>query len=142
MADPAEAREYLDQALRAEGLELKAVSLAIGRNHAYLQQYIRTGKPRYLPEGVREALVRVVPNLDGDRLKPPPLELKLASAKKRGGQGGDQTQINAPRRRKIIDDPSTLELLDAWDDIRHPDQRALAIRILRSMADQATPVVA
>lgn len=35
--------------------DMKAVSLKIGRNHAYLQQYIQ-GKPKNLPEDVRDAL--------------------------------------------------------------------------------------
>lgn len=35
---------------------LAEVSRAIGRNHAYLQQYVKRGIPRKLPEDVREAL--------------------------------------------------------------------------------------
>lgn len=38
------------------GTNLKAVSLAIGRNHAYLQQFMNRGKPRRLPEDARRAL--------------------------------------------------------------------------------------
>jgi Peptidase S24-like len=37
---------------------LKAESLALGRNHAYLQQYIHKGTPQKLPEDVRDALAR------------------------------------------------------------------------------------
>lgn len=36
--------------------DLSTVSKAIGRNHAYLQQFIKSGKPRVLPEEVRDAL--------------------------------------------------------------------------------------
>lgn len=36
--------------------DLATVSRAIGKNHAYLQQYIKRNTPRYLPEDVREAL--------------------------------------------------------------------------------------
>ncbi len=35
---------------------LAAVSRAIGRNHAYLQQFVARGKPKKLPEDVRYAL--------------------------------------------------------------------------------------
>lgn len=38
------------------GLDMKQVSRQIGKNPAYLQQYIRRGIPRDLPEDVREAL--------------------------------------------------------------------------------------
>ena len=38
--------------------DLATVSRALGKNHAYLQQYIRNNKPRILPETVREALGR------------------------------------------------------------------------------------
>lgn len=37
-------------------LDLKNLSLAIGRNPAYLQQYLMRGSPRELPEMVRQAL--------------------------------------------------------------------------------------
>lgn len=37
---------------------LKSVSVAIGKNHAYLQQFISRGVPRHLPEQVRDALAR------------------------------------------------------------------------------------
>ena len=41
---------------RRPDLDLKNLSLAIGHNHAYLQQYLMRGSPRELPEGVRHAL--------------------------------------------------------------------------------------
>lgn len=40
------------------GMTLKSASLAIGKNHAYLQQYIHSGKPRRLPEEARYKLAR------------------------------------------------------------------------------------
>jgi phage repressor protein C with HTH and peptisase S24 domain len=43
-------------ALRDPPTDLKKASLAIGRNHAYLQQFIQRGTPRRLPEEVRHAL--------------------------------------------------------------------------------------
>ena len=33
--------------------DLASVSKALGRNHAYLQQYIKRGTPQELPEEVR-----------------------------------------------------------------------------------------
>lgn len=131
MADPEEARQYLGQFLANAGLELAPLSKRLGKNHAYLQQYIKPGgTPLHLKEDVREALVRLVPGLDGERLKPPPVDLKPP-----GRHRGNKAKIDAPRRRKIVDDPSTLELLDAWGDIRDPKDREMAIRILRSMGN-------
>src|ERR1700722_15839233 len=37
-------------------LVLKNLSLTIGRNHAYLQQYLMRGSPRELPEAARHGL--------------------------------------------------------------------------------------
>jgi phage repressor protein C with HTH and peptisase S24 domain len=41
---------------RRSDLDLKNLSLAIGRNHAYLQQYLMRGSPRELPETARHGL--------------------------------------------------------------------------------------
>jgi len=43
----------VDTLTRRPDLDLKNLSLAIGRNHAYLQQYLMRGSPRELPEGRR-----------------------------------------------------------------------------------------
>lgn len=54
--DPARLR--LLQLVTDNDTDLATVSRAIGRNHAYLQQYIKRGTPRTLPEDVREAISR------------------------------------------------------------------------------------
>jgi len=41
-------------------LNLKKVSLALGRNHAYLQQYIQRGTPKNLPEHERKLLAGIL----------------------------------------------------------------------------------
>lgn len=46
----------LDTLSRRPDLDLKNLSLMIGRNHAYLQQYLMRGSPRELPESVRHGL--------------------------------------------------------------------------------------
>ncbi len=48
-------RRLVQELVARRGLDLKTVSLAIGRNHAYLQQYLKRGKPRRLPEEARRA---------------------------------------------------------------------------------------
>lgn len=42
------------------GLTLKELSLKIGRNHAYLQQFVRRGSPRMLPETIRLELAKIL----------------------------------------------------------------------------------
>lgn len=46
----------IDSLARRPDLDLKNLSLAIGRNHAYLQQYLMRGSPRELPEAARHGL--------------------------------------------------------------------------------------
>src|SRR4026209_538941 len=43
----------VDTLARRSDLDLKNLSLAIGRNDDYLQQYLMRGSPRELPESVR-----------------------------------------------------------------------------------------
>lgn len=49
-------RQRLLELVAEKETDLKTVSLAIKKNHAYLQQYLRQGTPRHLPEDVRIAL--------------------------------------------------------------------------------------
>jgi phage repressor protein C with HTH and peptisase S24 domain len=49
-------RALIARRLKDLGLTLSGVSRAIGRNHAYLQQYIERGIPAELPEKVRPLL--------------------------------------------------------------------------------------
>ena len=47
-------------ALQQAGFTLKEASRALGRNDAYLQQYLYRGSPRRLPEDMRYALAELV----------------------------------------------------------------------------------
>lgn len=49
-------RTHLLEIVKARGVDLATVSKAIGKNHAYLQQFVKRGTPRHLPESVRAAL--------------------------------------------------------------------------------------
>lgn len=62
-------REYLLQLVEEHHTNLAEVSRAIGRNHAYLQQYVRRGTPRFLPEDVRDALAEHF-RVSADGLRP------------------------------------------------------------------------
>lgn len=50
------ARARLAQLVSESGTDFKTLSLKIGKNHAYLQQYVTRGTPRALPEEVRAKL--------------------------------------------------------------------------------------
>lgn len=65
--DPARVR--LLALVADETTDLATVSRAIGRNHAYLQQFIKRGIPRRLPEDAREALSRHF-GVDPDEFRP------------------------------------------------------------------------
>src|SRR5579863_4393274 len=49
-------REFLRGKLAERGLSMKEASERIGRNHAYLQQFMERGIPAVLPEEARERL--------------------------------------------------------------------------------------
>ncbi len=52
------ARESLEQLIAAHQTDYAALSRMLGRNAAYIQQYLKRGTPRRLPEEERRALAR------------------------------------------------------------------------------------
>lgn len=50
------ARATIERIVAERGIPLSAMSHAIGRNSAYLQQFLRRGTPKTLPEDERLAL--------------------------------------------------------------------------------------
>lgn len=62
----------VDTLARRPDLDLKNLSLAIGRNHAYLQQYLMRGSPRELPETARHGLAPLL-GVAPDDLRSTPL---------------------------------------------------------------------
>jgi phage repressor protein C with HTH and peptisase S24 domain len=54
------ARDLIRAKLDALGLSMKEASEAIGKNHAYLQQYLERGVPGQLPEEPRERLATLL----------------------------------------------------------------------------------
>jgi SOS-response transcriptional repressor LexA len=53
-------REFLRGKLAERGLSMKEASERIGRNHAYLQQFLERGIPAVLPEEARERLADLI----------------------------------------------------------------------------------
>lgn len=63
-------RKRLLDLIERDQTDMATVSKAIGMNHSYIQQFIKKGSPRRLPEEVREALEAYF-RVDADHLKSP-----------------------------------------------------------------------
>jgi len=75
----------VDTLAQRPDLDLKNLSLAIGRNHAYLQQYLMRGSPRELPESVRHGLAPLLGVSSDDlRSSAPPAAGSLAADPRSG----------------------------------------------------------
>lgn len=73
MAEEDRVRRLVRRRIVEAGLTLAEVSLRIGRNHAYLQQFLERGVPRELPERVRPKLAMALGVAERDlRLDPEP----------------------------------------------------------------------
>lgn len=125
--DPDAARRYLKDALEEKGVPMKHASEAVGRNHAYIEQYITRGKPRWLPEPIRESLVKLC-GLDGERLRPPPAQLRIT-------QRHHEPQVYPPGLGKFVDEPRKIELLDLFEAMDE-DRQALAMDIMRNLVSR------
>jgi hypothetical protein len=79
--------------IQERGTDLKNASLAIGRNAAYLHQYVTRGVPKVLPEDAREALAALLGVPDSEIRPPPEPGTRLAA-----GEEGEGIPL-PPRRR-------------------------------------------
>lgn len=138
MTDQEAARAYLEKALAEASIRPIEASRRLGMNPTYFQQYIRYGKPQWLSEGIRRGLLQLIP-LDEEKLKPPPK--KLRPAKKSLGNGDNKSEVDAPGYSKLMNEPGALEVLRIWSVIG-PETRELALKILRTMAENTRAVVA
>jgi len=127
-------------ALARAGLTLKQGSRALGRNDAYLQQYLYRGSPRRLPEEVRLRLAEMTGDRADSFLDPQlrqlhgraapllPVPLLDVSAAAGGGRSGDdfqpeETALSFPPMllRRITSAPtSTLRLISISGDSMVP----------------------
>ena len=61
-------RALVDKQLTAKGLSMKEVSLAIGRNETYVQQFLTKGSPKRLHENDRPKLAELL-DVSEDQLR-------------------------------------------------------------------------
>ena len=69
-------RDRIFAELDEKGIHMSTLSVALGRNRAYIQQYLRRGNPRFLPEDVRERVAEIL-QIPPDFLKPPRSEIAV-----------------------------------------------------------------
>lgn len=86
-------RKKIAKAIKDRGLDFKAVSLEIGKNHAYIQQYIERGVPSKLSEEIRSRLSELLDIPESELGAPagkstrPGMEGDVANLDLRGGLG-------------------------------------------------------
>ena len=135
------ARKYLQGALPLG--QWAAASHAIGHDHAYLQQYIRRGVPRWLHERDRDVLVRLY-GLDAARLTPPARSAdltKIVRVMKRARarvDREDQPQVNAEVVGELADEARVTQLLRVWQELP-PERQDHAIMMLTALRDTVAP---
>ena len=111
---PETARIELRRALESRNVELSTASRALGRNHAYLQQFITRGKPSYLREQDRRGLADLY-HIYIDGLVPP-------------ARKSIERQVSltvAPRPGDPIDDLREAALVGAWRKLAKEEQDLL-----------------
>ena len=94
--DPA--RRAVRAAVAAAGMTLKQASRALGRNDAYLQQYLYRGTPRRLPEQLRLRLAAITATDQADFLDPALRALRPRRCA--GWRGTRAASCRACRRRR------------------------------------------
>ena len=133
------ARKYLQGALPFG--QWAAASHAIGHDHAYIQQYIRRGVPRWLNERDRDALVRLY-GLDAERLRPPAKSADLTKIvrimkRTRGGvEREDQPKVDTEVVGVLPDEARVTQLLRVWQELP-PERQDHAIMMLTALRDTA-----
>jgi phage repressor protein C with HTH and peptisase S24 domain len=62
-------RALVRKRIEEKGFNLSELSKRLGRNHAYIQQYLERGTPRVLPENIRDQMEAIL-GFDAGTLKP------------------------------------------------------------------------
>ena len=139
MRDPTAARRYLESMLPLG--HWAAASYAIGRDHAYIQQYIRRGVPRWLAEADREVLVSVYPHLDAEQLRPPQKLANLRVFQPRGVKGDKKAKRHVKIPGELQDDPRAAQLLRVFNQLpshRRDTLLELAVEMREIFADRSS----
>ncbi len=97
-------------------VSLAAASRAIGRNHSYLQQFVKRGTPRRLPEETRHDLASFL-NVDERTLRPPDDRTAVAGAADRRELSSFVARLAVARAESRFATPSAFAAaagIDRW----------------------------
>lgn len=94
--DPADARSALEALIRERGEDYASLSRLLGRNDAYVQQYIRRGSPRRLADQDRRTLARYF-GIAEAALGGPAVESPRIARAERGSRRGAVDLVLVPR---------------------------------------------
>jgi phage repressor protein C with HTH and peptisase S24 domain len=81
------ARALIVSKVQEFGLSLSELSLRVGKNHAYFQQFIKRGVPTRLPEEVRGRVAEIL-KIDEGKLKVPGIKAAPGSPRANAALGG------------------------------------------------------
>lgn len=131
-------RLTLDRVIRERGEDYAALSRLIGRNPAYIQQFIRRGSPRRLAEADRRTLARYLaidekllgaPEPMGAPLAPAPLlavpRLAVEASAGSGALGGQEEAVakfgfDARWLRSLTTTPQLVSAISVRGESMHP----------------------
>ena len=115
--DSVDQRAALAAAAEARGQSLAALSRLIGRNAAYLQQFVMRGTPRLLAEADRRKLARYL-GLSDAALGGPAVEGLVPVARvDAGAAAGRGRLVESERRSTLLLDPALLRRLGVRADM-------------------------
>lgn len=135
-----QARFYVRDTLEEHQYNAAELSRRLNHAHTYLNQYFKQRKPEWLGETEREALCKMVPELDERKLRKPSLDVSATNPTSRKGR--HQAQIDAEPPNKLEDDPSILQLIDAYRAIRDEEGRTLILTMAKKLAAASGAIVA
>jgi phage repressor protein C with HTH and peptisase S24 domain len=108
MAAMTTARDLIRAKLDTLGLSMKEASEAIGKNHAYLQQYLERGVPGQLPEEPRERLATL--------LGVQPRALKDSAPLSEGREAGIRGPVRRLPAANLLDRIPVLGIAEGGED--------------------------
>lgn len=112
-----EQREALEHAAAVRGESLAALSRLIGRNAAYLQQFVTRGSPKLLAEADRRKLARYL-GISDTALGGPAAEGLVPVARvDAGAAAGRGRLVESERRSQLLLDPALLRRLGVRADM-------------------------
>lgn len=115
--DEVDQRQALARAATARGESLAALSRLLGRNAAYLQQFVARGTPRRLDERDRRKLARYLGIADAALGGPSAEGLVGVARVDAGASAGPGRLVGAERRGEMLLDPGLLRRLGVRADM-------------------------